>query len=52
MCIYGILKDDLGFYCFQKREITKSKENINNNKHATIQESIADSSIQWDGILI
>jgi hypothetical protein len=28
MCIYGILKDDLGFYCFQIRETTIFKENI------------------------
>jgi len=26
MCIYGIFKDDLGFYCFQGRETTRSKE--------------------------
>ncbi len=35
MCIYGIFKDDLGFYCFQRRETTKSKEDTSNNKHAT-----------------
>jgi hypothetical protein len=28
MCIYGIFKDDLGFYCFQRRETTRSKEDI------------------------
>jgi hypothetical protein len=52
MCIYGIFKDDLGFNCFQKREIIGSKENISNSKHATIQESIADPSIQWDDIVL
>jgi hypothetical protein len=35
MCLYGILKDDIGFYCFQGRETTKSKENTSNRKHAT-----------------
>jgi hypothetical protein len=37
------------FYCFQIREITISKENTSNNKHATTYESLANSSIQWDG---
>jgi hypothetical protein len=49
MSIYGIFKDDFGFYCFQKKETTKSKENTSNNKHATTEKSIADSNIQWDG---
>jgi hypothetical protein len=40
MCIYGIFKDDLGFYCFQRREITRSKENTSNSKHATTKESL------------
>jgi hypothetical protein len=35
MCIYGIFKDDIGFYYLKKREITKSKENRSNNEHAT-----------------
>jgi hypothetical protein len=46
--MYGIFKYDIGFYCVQKRETTKSKENTNNSKHATTQESTTDSSIQWD----
>jgi hypothetical protein len=33
MCIYGIFKNDLGFYCFQRKETTKSKEDTNNSKH-------------------
>jgi hypothetical protein len=33
MCIYGTFKNDLGFYCFQRKEITKSKENTSNSKH-------------------
>jgi hypothetical protein len=32
MCIYGVFKDDLRFYCFQRRETTRSKENTSNNK--------------------
>jgi hypothetical protein len=52
MCIYGIFRDDLGFYCFQKREITRTKEDISNSKHATTQESTMDSSIQWDGTIL
>jgi hypothetical protein len=52
MCIYGILKDDFGFSCFQRRETTKSKEFTSNNKHATTQESTIDSSIQWDGTIL
>jgi hypothetical protein len=28
-------EDDLGFYYFQRREITKSEENTSNSKHAT-----------------
>jgi hypothetical protein len=52
MCIYGIFKDDIRFYCFQRRETTKSKEKINNNKHATTLESSADLSIQWDGTIL
>jgi hypothetical protein len=39
-------------YCFQRRETTKSKEDTSNNKHATTQESIANSSIQWDGTIL
>jgi hypothetical protein len=35
MCIYGIFKDDIGFYYFKRKETTKSKENINNVKHTT-----------------
>jgi len=33
MCIYGIFKNDLGFCCFQRKEITKSKEDISNSKN-------------------
>jgi hypothetical protein len=29
-------RDSFGFYCFQGREITRSKENTNNDKHATM----------------
>jgi hypothetical protein len=39
MCIYGIFRDNFGFYYFQRGETTKSKEDINNSKHATTQES-------------
>ncbi len=35
MCIYGIFRDDLGFYCFQRKDTTRSKENTSNSKHAT-----------------
>jgi hypothetical protein len=35
MCIYGIFKDDLRFYCFQRRETMRSKEDTSNSKHAT-----------------
>ncbi len=52
MCIYGILRDDVGFYCFQRRETTRSKEDTSNSKHATTQESTTYSSIQWDGIIL
>jgi hypothetical protein len=52
MCIYGIFRDDLGFYYFQRKETTKSKEDTSNSKHATTQESIIDSSIQWDGTIL
>jgi len=52
MCIYDIFRDDLGFYCFQRRETTRSKEDISNNKHAPTQESIIDSSIQWDATIL
>jgi hypothetical protein len=45
-------RDDLGFYCFQKRETTRSKEDTSNSKHATTLESTIDSSIQWDGIVL
>jgi len=34
MCIYGNFKNDLGFYCFQRKETTKSKEDTSNNKHS------------------
>ncbi len=46
MCIYGIFKYDLGFYCFQIRETIECKEDISNSKHATTQESTTYSSIQ------
>jgi hypothetical protein len=46
MCIYDIFKDDLGFYYFQKKETTKSKENISDNKHATTLKSPINSNIQ------
>jgi hypothetical protein len=52
MCIYGIFKDDLGFYYFQRRETIESKEDTSNIKHATTQESTIDLSIQWDGIIL
>jgi hypothetical protein len=52
MCIYDIFKDDIRFYCFQRREITKSKENTNNIKHATTLKSTTNSSIQWDGTIL
>jgi hypothetical protein len=52
MCIYGIFKDDIGFYCFQRREITRSKENISIKKHATTLKSTTNSSIQWDDIIL
>jgi hypothetical protein len=52
MCIYGIFKDDLGFYYFQKKETTISKENTSNSKHATTQESTTDSNTQWDGTIL
>jgi hypothetical protein len=52
MCIYGIFKNDIGFYCFQRKQITKSKENTNNNKHAITQEFTTNSSIQWDGTIL
>jgi hypothetical protein len=52
MCIHGIFRDDIGFYCFQRRETTRCKEDISNNKHATTQESIIDSKIQQDGTIL
>ncbi len=52
MCIYGICKDSLGFYCFQRKETTISKENISNNKHATTKESTTNLSIQCDGMVL
>jgi hypothetical protein len=52
VCIYGIFKDDLGFYYFQRKETTKSKEDISNSKHATILKSTTDSNIQWDGTIL
>jgi hypothetical protein len=33
MYIYGIFMDDIGFYYFQRRKITRCKENIGNSKH-------------------
>jgi hypothetical protein len=52
MCIYGIFWDDHGFFYFQIRETTISKEDTSNSKHATTQESIINSSIQWDGTIL
>ncbi len=52
MCIYGLCKDDFGFYCFQRKETTISKKNTSNNKHATTKESTTNLSIQWDGIVL
>jgi hypothetical protein len=52
MCIYGIFKDDLGFYYFQKKEITISIENTSNSKHATSKNSTTNSSIQWYGMVL
>jgi hypothetical protein len=52
MCIYGIFKNDLGFYYFQRKETAISKEDTNNSKHAITQESITNSSISWDGIVL
>jgi hypothetical protein len=52
MCINGIFRDELGFYCFQRRETTISKEDTSNSKHSTTQESTTNSSIQWDGIVL
>ncbi len=42
-------RDDLGFYCFQRMETTRSKENTSNSKHATTQESsnIFQYSMGW-----
>jgi hypothetical protein len=34
MCIYGIFRNDLGFYCFQRKETTISKEDTSNSKHS------------------
>ncbi len=51
MCIYGILRDDLGFYCFQRSQTIRSKEDKSNSKHATTQKSTIDSSIQLNGIV-
>jgi hypothetical protein len=42
----------LGFVVSKKREITKSKEYTSNSKHATTQESITNSNIQWDGTIL
>jgi hypothetical protein len=36
MCIHGIFRDDNGFYCFQKKETTKSKENTKTSHHLRI----------------
>jgi hypothetical protein len=44
--------DDFVFYCFQRREIIRSKEDTSNNKHATAQESIAYSSNHWDATIL
>ncbi len=50
MCIYDICKDGLGFYCFQRKETTISKENT--SKRATTKKSTTNLSIQWDGIVL
>ncbi len=52
MCIYSIFRDDIGFYYFQRTEITKSIEDTSNSKHATTQESTTNWSIQWDGTIL
>jgi len=52
MCIYGIYRDDIRFYCFQRRETTISKKNTSNSKHATTKESTIDLNIQCDGIVL
>jgi hypothetical protein len=52
VCIYGIFKDDIGFYYFQIKESIESKKDTSNSKHATTLKSITDSSIQWDGIVL
>jgi hypothetical protein len=52
MCIHGIFKDDIGFYYFQRKETTRSKDNTSNSKHATTYESTTYSSIQWDDIIL
>jgi hypothetical protein len=52
MCIYGIFRDDLGFYYFQRRETTRSKKNTRNSKHATTLKSLTNSNIQWDGTFL
>jgi hypothetical protein len=52
MHIYGIFKDDIGFYCFQIGETTISKKKKSNSKLATTQESTTNSSILWDGIVL
>ncbi len=52
MCIYGIFNDDFGFYCFQRKETTRSKENTSNSKHATTEKSIAYSNIQRGGTIL
>jgi hypothetical protein len=49
MCTYGVFRDDLGFYCFLKKETITSKENTSNRKHVTTSKSLTDSGIQWDG---
>jgi hypothetical protein len=33
MCIYGIFRNDLGFYYFQRKETTRFKEDTSNSKH-------------------
>jgi hypothetical protein len=52
MCIYDIFKDDPGFYYFQRKETTKSKENISDNKHVTTLKPLIDLNIQWDGTIL
>jgi hypothetical protein len=52
MCIYGIFRDDLRFYYFQRRETTKSKVDTSIVNMPPLKESTTYSSIQWDGIVL